>query len=118
MCDFRRGAIECRGNGYLWDADRDGYDPANHSLPCPQCNTEEYLLDAKEDAENTVFSVSAVPGCRVERTGESKWLEAVRLAESVAPDAASAALAKIAVVEALRPGSGPDGEQVVRYAYQ
>lgn len=118
MCGFRRGTIECRGDGYLWDADRDGYDLADHSLPCPQCNTEEYLLDAKENAESTVFSVSAVPGCRVERTGESTWLHAVRLAESVAPDAARAALTKISVVDTLRPGFGRDGEEVVRYVYQ
>ena len=80
MCQYHRSGstMECRGDGYLWDADDDGFDPDDHSYPCPQCNTESYLLKAKEEAE--AISEGSFNGYLY--TGESIWLGAVRVAEA------------------------------------
>jgi len=42
-CPYVNGFWKCRGDGYLWDADSDGWVESDTSYPCPQCNTEEYL---------------------------------------------------------------------------
>ena len=104
---------ECRDDGYLWDADSDGYDPDEKNSPCPQCNTREFLLNAKEEAE----TVSDGYNNWLSFTGESIWLDAVRRAEKVNPDVAKQALVEIGVVEALRPADNQEGFETVRYLY-
>ena len=53
MCNHHeRVTWECRGDGYLWDADYDGWDPEDVSFPCPKCNTVMYLRSNLEDKEN------------------------------------------------------------------
>lgn len=117
MCQYHHTGttLECRGDGFLWDADFDGYDPQDHSMPCPECNTEAYLLDAKEEGESC--SHGSTNG--VHYTGESMWLGAVKVAESANPTAASAALLKIGLVAPLAPDSSNDDGFVARqYIYQ
>lgn len=113
MCDYRNGMCECRGDGYLWDADSDGYDPNEFSQPCPACNTKEFLLYVKEEAE----TVSCGSNHWYSYTGETIWLGAVRRAETVNSEAARRALAEIGVVEALRPADNEQGFEIVRYVY-
>lgn len=113
MCDYRNGMWECRGDGYLWDADSDGYDPNKCGQPCPACNTKAFLLYAKEDAE----TVSCGSNNWHSYTGETIWLGAVRCAEAVNSEAARRALAEIGGVEALRPADNEDGFEIVRYVY-
>jgi hypothetical protein len=82
MCNYwHGGTIECRGDGYMWDADDDGYDPDDKSFPCPACNTREYLLEAKEHSETCSFS-SGWSGCF---TGEDMWRGAVNVAMTSNP---------------------------------
>lgn len=116
MCQYHRAGttMECRGDGYLWDADDDGFDPKDHSYPCPACNTEAYLLSAKEDAE----CCSHGHDNGYNWTGESIWLCAVRVAEVANPDVAKATLARFGVVKPLVPdASNQDGFSVRQYAY-
>lgn len=40
-------------DGYLHDADGDGYDPSDATHPCPRCNTREYLADARSESLGT-----------------------------------------------------------------
>jgi hypothetical protein len=105
-CNFQRGTWECRGDGYLWDADHDGWDPDDTSDPCPGCNTLEYLQRAKEEAE----SCSSWSDCGSSGTGEDIWLNCLRWAEEANPDGIAEVLKKIGPVEALvdDPGS-PNG---------
>lgn len=114
MCDYWNGTTwECREGGYLWDADNDGYDPDDDCYPCPKCNTEEYLADAKEFAESTVNGSNNA----YFYTGESTWIESVKIAEKWNPEGTKAALAKIGTVEALRPDNNPNGYAMVRFVY-
>jgi hypothetical protein len=113
MCNFQSASFECRGDGYLWDADSDGWDPADCDYPCPQCNTRQYLLDAKEDAE----SFSEGRDNDIVYTGESSWLNAVRYAELVNLADAKLALAEIGVVQPLRPARNAAGYEAVQYLY-
>ena len=105
---------ECRGDGYLWDADHDGWREDDHDMSCPQCSTLAYLQEAQEEAQTcSFFSCNAVSG-----TGESLWLNAVRIAQDANPEATKTALATIGLVETLVPDKLlPDGYRVVPYLY-
>jgi len=96
MCDFQQGTIECRGDGYCWDADEDGYDPEDHSIPCPRCNTAGWLEKKKEEAETTSFYQSGTTG-----SGVDIWENAVAVAMRENPGAARQALAEIGCVAPL-----------------
>ena len=50
-------------------------------------------------------------------TGESVWLDAVRLAEEQNPEAAALALAQIGNVETLRPANNEERYEAVTYLY-
>lgn len=96
MCNFQHGTIECRGDGYCWDADCDGFDPNDHSLPCPACNTKGWLEQQKEEAE-TCISFSGIDS----GTGVDIWESAVRVAQRENPEGFEAVLREIGEVNAL-----------------
>lgn len=96
-CGMQSGTIECRGDGYLWDADFDGYDPNDHSMPCPSCNTLVFLKDNKEQAE----SVSYYSDMGGSGTGIDIWENAVKAATYWNADGVKDALLVIGKVEAL-----------------
>ena len=97
MCEFQNGTYECRGDGYIWDADHEGYDPEDLSWACPNCNTEQYLLNAKDEAESTSsFSSGHSSG-----TGVTIWESAVAVAKKWNEDAANIALKSVSKVTAL-----------------
>lgn len=98
MCDFQIGTYECRGDGHLWDADMDGYDPNDFSDPCPKCNTDDFLAAAKDEAESTSF-YSSMSGSG---SGIDIWNSAVAAAREWNPDGLRAALQSIGRVEALK----------------
>ena len=105
-CTFQRGTWECRGDGYLWDADSDGWDPNEADNPCPCCNTLEYLERAKEEAE----SCSAWSNGHSSGTGEDIWLNCLSWAEAANPEGLPEILKKIGPVEALvSDTTSPDG---------
>jgi hypothetical protein len=98
MCNYFHGAgYECRGDGYMWDADDDGYDPDDTSFPCPACNTLEYLKSAKEDGE----SISYSSGSGGDWTGETMWLGAVNVAMRANPTGAPKLLRRIGIVRPI-----------------
>lgn len=105
-CTSQHGTWECRGDGYLWDADHDGWDPEETDNPCPCCNTLEYLKRAKEEAE----SCSSWSDGYSSATGEDIWLNCLSWAKAATPEGLPAILRQIGPVEALvnDPGS-PDG---------
>lgn len=115
-CNFwREGTtLECRGDGFLWDADDDGFDPDEQDHPCPQCNTLAYLMAAKEEAETcSEWRINSLCG-----TGESLWLNAVRIAEKANTEAARSALIGIGVVNTLVVDpQAEDGCRVQVYIY-
>lgn len=92
------GTMECRGDGYLWDADHDGYDPDDHTYPCPQCNTLEFLWSASESASTTSFFTNMAGS----GTGDDIWRNAVAHALKINRDAAVAALITIHRVTTLK----------------
>lgn len=96
-CGMQYGTIECRGDGYLWDADCDGYDPDDHSMPCPQCNTLAYLEDAKENAEST----SSYSDMSSSGSGVDIWERSVKTAKYWNEAKTEEALKTIGKVEAL-----------------
>lgn len=114
MCEFQIGTVECRGDGYLWDADNDGFDPNEHDHPCPCCNTGEYLKSRKEDAETT----SSFAGAFDSGTGIDIWTRAVKTARRWNAKAAKSALSEIGRVEAIADDeSKPDGYRVRVFEY-
>jgi hypothetical protein len=96
MCHFQHGTIECRGDGFCWDADCDGYDPSDHSMPCPVCNTLAWLMQQKEEAETTSFFQGIDSG-----TGVTIWENAVDVARRENPEHADRLLNEIGHVKAL-----------------
>ena len=115
-CNYwmRGTTYECRGDGYLWDADDDGYDPDDTSSPCPRCNTKAYLETVKEEAEAVISG-----SCNgVHYTGRSLWERAVETARSANAQGADAALRAIENVQALEPdGLIGGGERVHAFTY-
>ena len=97
ICTYQFGTWECRGDGFLWDADCDGYDPEEQDNPCPCCNTLEYLRHAKEEAETTSYWSNGYSS----GTGETIWVGSVRRATEENPDATAEALREIGEVHAL-----------------
>lgn len=97
MCHYQNGTYECRGDGYLWDADSDGYDPESFDWPCPACNTHGYLVQAQEDAESCLSG-----SCNgVSYTGVSLWVRAVAVARTANAIDAQRTLESLAVVRPL-----------------
>lgn len=111
MCDFQHGTIECRGDGYCRDADYDGYDPQDHSLPCPACNTKGWLEQQKAEAESC-FSYSGIDS----GTGVDIWESAVRVAYRENPEGTDAVLREIGAVDALYE-DGQGFAQTKRFEY-
>lgn len=97
MCEFQSGTYECRGDGYIWDADDDGFDPDDKSWACPKCNTKQYLIDAKDEAESTSFYSNMMS----HGSGVTIWTSAVEIAKEWNEESANSALLEIGVVEAL-----------------
>jgi hypothetical protein len=111
-CTYQRFTWECRGDGFLWDADHDGWDPAEQDHPCPRCNVLEYLARAKEEAQTTVDWQSGGQY----QTGEGIWLNSLAFALEQNPGAVPAALAELGPVDALVPDdSTEDGSAVRRH---
>lgn len=108
-CSYQSGAIECRGDGYLWDADSDGYDPEDFSHPCPACNTREYLANAKEYAESTPEASFQAGPYYDHWTGAEWWDRCLAEAERVNPGEARKAEAELCPVHALVPADNADG---------
>lgn len=107
-------SYECRGDGYMWDADSDDWWGDEHGMACPQCNTLAHLQEAKEEAQ-TCSSWANISGSG---TGETIWLNAVKLAQEANPAATAAALALLGLVETLvNDKNQPDGYRVVPYLY-
>ncbi len=113
-CGFQVGTIECRGDGYLWDADHEGYDPNDLSMPCPHCNPLEHLESQKEDAESTsTFDYGYASG-----TGVTLWEKAVEEFRKLHSNDADRYLKLIGEVNALDyDPKQPDKELTVRFTY-
>lgn len=111
MCEFQRGTIECRGDGYCWDADADGFDPADLSMPCPACNTKGWLEQRKEEAESCISFSGIDSG-----SGVDIWESAVAVARRENPEGTDAALLEIGVVNALFE-DGKGDPQIKTFSY-
>ena len=83
-------------DGFLWDADSGDDDGLTHGgdIPCPRCNTAEYLDGAKEEAGCCGMS-GFTPWC-----GAVVFEAAARKALSENADAAKSALSAMAPFEA------------------
>jgi len=99
MCDYQVGTWECRGDGYLWDADSEGYDPSDFSYPCPKCNPKTFLAGAKEYAETTIFEEN----CGHCITGKEAWEDAVARISRLHPEQVAHLLREADIVRALEP---------------
>ena len=111
MCDYQRGTFECRGDGYLWDADDDGWDPNETDYPCPRCNTAVYLAEAKEEAESTLSGGNICHSY----TGLSLWEGAVAWARKQNEKAALEALVALSPIAALSPSDELDYKKTGTY---
>lgn len=60
-------------DGYLHDADGDGCDPDDLTHPCPRCNTERYLRDAKDESEGTELLSFGTGAIMTTLTGDDIW---------------------------------------------
>lgn len=103
-CGYSSGDWECRSGGYLWDAGTgEGYDPEDCTYICPHCRTQDFLEDAKEEAE----SCSYYSNCGVSGTGLTIWKSSEREALQANKEEALKALLVIGIVSAL------DGDDIV-----
>ena len=106
-CGMQEGTLECRGDGYLWDADYDGYDPEDKSMPCPQCNTLVYLMEAKHAAENTSYYSDMTSS----GSGITIWESAVKTAKFWNKENTEVSLKAIGLVKAIY--DNPDNKEEV-----
>lgn len=90
--------------GYMWDLDScdepGGPLFSGGEIPCPACNTFEYLERAKEGAESTSFWSHGVGSHAISGSGVTIWEDAVKRAMAANPDGIDEALAKIGEVHA------------------
>jgi hypothetical protein len=120
MCNFQNGTWECRGDGYLWDADNDGYDPEDHSHACPKCNTLEYLKDAKSEGESTSYMANNFTLFAADKgylSGVDIWEGAVAVALEENADAANAALKTIGTASPIMDADNEDGYVAKQFVY-
>lgn len=117
MCEYQAGTIECRGDGYLWDADSDGYDPEDTSEPCPACNTAAFLKAKKEVAESTSWFANNYGGYEESGTGVGIWRESISTAMYWDSEAAFRALKEIGEVVAIAPAKDPKDVIERRFMY-
>jgi hypothetical protein len=97
MCDFRSGTIECQGDGYCRYIDLDSDDdPARNAMPCPRCNTLQWLIQQKSEAESSTCFAGIVSG-----TGVDIWESAVNIAQQENPVDIERCLRTISTVKAL-----------------
>ncbi|MFT8946006.1 MAG: hypothetical protein ABF876_05425 [Acetobacter aceti] len=94
VCSFFQGTWECRGDGYLWDADRDVCNLEDLSHPCPRCNTERYLQEAKQLA----CDISSASSAGAIFSGADTMRDAFRTAWQENPDVAIAAMRALSPV--------------------
>lgn len=115
MCDYQIRTRECRGDGYLWDADSDGFDPNDHTYPCPKCNPKNFLSNAKEYAETTIFEEN----CGRFTTGRQAWEDAAARISWLHPEAVPQLLAEVGTVRALEPDpENPSEDREVVFNYR
>ena len=107
-CEYWRGTWQCRGDGFLWDADCDGYDPTETDDPCPRCNVSVFLERAKEEAE----TCSSWSNGYSSGTGESLWLSCVARVTEENPEVTAAVLAALGPVRALVDADNDEGCEV------
>lgn len=60
-------------DGYLHDADGDGYIASDTTNPCPRCNTREFLETRKEHCDGTESQSWGAGGVMITRTGDEMW---------------------------------------------
>lgn len=118
MCNYLNGTWACRGEGYLWDADADGYDPAEQDRACPKCNTAACLKTAADDAAHVSESTTSACGFSVFMTGFDIWHNALSLAIDANQPAALAALREIGTVRMLLPAENEQGFEQVEVTYR
>jgi non-ribosomal peptide synthetase component F len=114
-CNFRHpnnAKIYCEG-GFLTDSNEAIRSDAS-DIPCPRCNTELYLQQAKENAESRAVGSPNGVLC----TGENLWLSAVRIAEVANQGVAHDVLRHMGVVTPLAPDDDSmDGFRQLCYVY-
>jgi hypothetical protein len=82
-------------DGYLHDADADGYIPSDATNPCPRCNTKTYLEYAFEEANGTEYLGWGTGAGMTYVTGDEIWEIAKRWARQENPDGADALIAEL-----------------------
>jgi hypothetical protein len=82
-------------DGYLHDADHDGYDPADTDNPCPRCNTAKFLDVRRERAATTAYVSIRTSGFFDEMDGEEIWNRSKEWARQENADEAEAIIARL-----------------------
>jgi hypothetical protein len=75
-CLTEIGDWQCRGGFLIQDAQE-----ASTYFPCPKCNTERFLVNAKMIAEDKRASRLTCPCCDRNSSPAEKWLSALRAAQ-------------------------------------
>ena len=112
-CGYRTWTtFECIAE-YLHDRDYDYVDHNDVTYPCPNCNSEIYLLDAKERAESTSsYSYNGYGG-----TGVDIWEGALKTLEELEIDVSHILKNKIKKVEALYEVDNERGYEIKEFIY-
>jgi hypothetical protein len=108
-CSFGNAIVECDGNGFLVDVGDPFIRDDETPRACPACRSADFLLDRKEEAENTLSWSDGISA----GTGDSLWLSAVRTVLRFNSENGAKALRSVGTVEALiTDDSAPDGYRV------
>jgi hypothetical protein len=100
----------------MWDADNNGYDPEDTSMPCPQCNPLGFLQEAKEQGESCGY-YSGYGGYGGHGTGDTIWTSHVKAALRFNREAAIEALLAIHEVKTIATNPHEDTDVITVYTY-
>lgn len=82
-------------DGYLHDADGDGYIASDQSHPCPRCNTRNYLEARKEHCDGTESQGWGTGAGMIYKTGAEMWETSKAWARQENPAEAESIIAEL-----------------------
>ncbi|WJR75071.1 hypothetical protein [Bradyrhizobium sp. NP1] len=99
-CSVQIGEWQCIA-GFLQAKSREAQlGVARAASPCPKCNTESFLLNAKQMAANPAKALrAACPCCDGSGSAAELWLSALRAAQYYNPQALDELLPKLGSIE-------------------
>lgn len=101
-CSVQINAWQCQ-NGFLTQ----NMDESTTNYPCPKCNTEAFLLNAKKVAESKRLTSPGCPCCDQRGSPADYWLSALRSAQQYNTQTLGTILSRLGTVTTIDHNRAP-----------